>query len=431
MKARWGLLGVWSIPCFRRARAFCARGGWSAAAALHWRRAFFRSRPPAARRGDASRHARARRLLQRRSGASGRSEHRHSGRVVPVTIDGETYIDGGIADPLPVDVLEEMGIERIIAVNVIPPPERIRYWLDAAREQNGRENGAPATAGQLFNQRLNYLAPGNILDTMMRAINGAQTRVAEAAARGRTWCCARSPAAPSGTISRIPANTSPSAGRRPRPARRRSKPSSAPNENQKHSSRWPSRTLPRCVIGSSPACVATPRHGAAVLGALRRAFRPRRDRRRRLCGRRRICGAFHSRRRAISCPDGEIPPIRCASFVLKPDRAVLARRLPHHRQRALLRGTAAVAEDSSASFVRCCSRAPPAAARSRCHSSTPRTIIDNLRSAGARVMDICDADARDADAQSVSLRAAPRVLDRALRAARSSASSCSAPAAAR
>src|SRR5262249_55185727 len=39
------------------------------------------------------------------------------GVCVPVTLDGETYIDGGIADPLPVDVLMEMGIERVIAVN--------------------------------------------------------------------------------------------------------------------------------------------------------------------------------------------------------------------------------------------------------------------------------------------------------------------------
>ena len=104
------------------------------------------------------------------------------GVCVPVTLDGETYIDGGIADPLPVDVLAEMGIENIIAVNVIPPPERIRYWLDARRELNGRER--PRTGlGRFMNRHLNYGASGNVIDTMMRAINGAQTRVAEAAAR--------------------------------------------------------------------------------------------------------------------------------------------------------------------------------------------------------------------------------------------------------
>ena len=104
------------------------------------------------------------------------------GICVPVKLDGETYIDGGIADPLPVDVLQELGIEKIIAVNVIPPPERIRYWLDASREASGREPKRN-WLGRLADQHLNYLASGNILDTLMRAINGAQTRVAEASAR--------------------------------------------------------------------------------------------------------------------------------------------------------------------------------------------------------------------------------------------------------
>jgi NTE family protein len=104
------------------------------------------------------------------------------GVCVPVTLDGETYIDGGISDPLPVDVLMEMGIERIIAVNVIPTPERLRYWLDCEREKNGRER-APTSFGRFLHQHFDYGAHGNILDTMMCAINGAQTRVAEAAAR--------------------------------------------------------------------------------------------------------------------------------------------------------------------------------------------------------------------------------------------------------
>ncbi len=104
------------------------------------------------------------------------------GVCVPVILDRETYIDGGIADPLPVDVLAEMGIEKIIAVNVIPTPERIRYWLDAERELNGREP-VPSALTRFMHRHFNYAAQGNILDTMMRAINGAQTRVAEASAR--------------------------------------------------------------------------------------------------------------------------------------------------------------------------------------------------------------------------------------------------------
>jgi len=104
------------------------------------------------------------------------------GVVVPVTIDGETYVDGGIADPLPVDVLQEMGIERIIAVNVIPPPERIRQWLDARREKEANRPRRRSLAS-IVNQHVNYLASGNVIDIMMKAVSGAQTRVAEASAR--------------------------------------------------------------------------------------------------------------------------------------------------------------------------------------------------------------------------------------------------------
>ncbi|MDQ3624486.1 MAG: patatin-like phospholipase family protein [Verrucomicrobiota bacterium] len=103
------------------------------------------------------------------------------GVVVPVLIGADTYIDGGIADPLPVDVLDELGMEQIIAVNVIPPPEQIRQWKDIAREKNGREPARPRM-GRLFSTHLNYFAQGNILDTMMQAISGSQTRVAETAA---------------------------------------------------------------------------------------------------------------------------------------------------------------------------------------------------------------------------------------------------------
>lgn len=105
------------------------------------------------------------------------------GICVPVTIDGETYIDGGIVDPLPVDVLREMGISRVIAVDVIPTPDRIRHGLQAAREL---AQSQPTPVRRLFrkilpvNQQFNYFARGNIFEILMRSISGAQIRVAEA-----------------------------------------------------------------------------------------------------------------------------------------------------------------------------------------------------------------------------------------------------------
>jgi NTE family protein len=98
------------------------------------------------------------------------------GIIVPVTIGGETLIDGGIADPLPVDVLVEMGIERIIAVNVIPPPEQLRDWRS---DRSKAGDVTRRTLSGLINRHLNYFAPGNVLDTLLQAVSGAQTRVAE------------------------------------------------------------------------------------------------------------------------------------------------------------------------------------------------------------------------------------------------------------
>ncbi|MGB8355805.1 MAG: patatin-like phospholipase family protein [Chthoniobacteraceae bacterium] len=104
------------------------------------------------------------------------------GICVPIVLDGETYIDGGICDPLPVDVLREIGIERIIAVNTIPTPERLRYCANLQKETDGRPRKSSAFPKAL-NQHLNYFADGNILDIMLRSIHGAQTRVAESSSR--------------------------------------------------------------------------------------------------------------------------------------------------------------------------------------------------------------------------------------------------------
>jgi NTE family protein len=105
------------------------------------------------------------------------------GICVPITIGGETYIDGGIVDPLPVDVLREMGVSRVIAVDVIPTPDRIRYGLQLEREL-AQSNVKPVRRffrkALPLNQQLNYFAPGNLFEILMRSIQGAQIRVAEA-----------------------------------------------------------------------------------------------------------------------------------------------------------------------------------------------------------------------------------------------------------
>ncbi|HTX20513.1 MAG TPA: patatin-like phospholipase family protein [Candidatus Aquilonibacter sp.] len=108
------------------------------------------------------------------------------GICVPVKIDGETYVDGGIVDPLPVDVLREMGVSRIIAVNAIPTSDRIRYCVQAEHElaQLSRKRAREVIRKWFpLETHLNYFARGNILEILMRSIHGAQIRMAESLGR--------------------------------------------------------------------------------------------------------------------------------------------------------------------------------------------------------------------------------------------------------
>ena len=108
------------------------------------------------------------------------------GICAPITIDGETYTDGGIVDPLPVDVLREMGVARVIAVNVIPTPERIRHGNQAELEL-ARHNGT--NRRNLFrkahppDRQMNYFARGSMLEILLRSVHSGQIRMAEASCK--------------------------------------------------------------------------------------------------------------------------------------------------------------------------------------------------------------------------------------------------------
>ena len=101
------------------------------------------------------------------------------GIVVPVHMDGHTFVDGGASDPLPVDVLTEMGVERIIAVNTIPNPEEMQQCALQALEVES----APQVRNRGLRHFLNYFDEGNILDIFMRSMHSIQTRVAEGACK--------------------------------------------------------------------------------------------------------------------------------------------------------------------------------------------------------------------------------------------------------
>lgn len=101
---------------------------------------------------------------------------------VPVRLDGETYIDGGVSDPLPVDVLREAGVERVLAVNIIPTSAFLRCAREHEREQVEIKRKGLGFL-RMINQHINYFAYGNILDVTQRAVIGGQIRSAEDACR--------------------------------------------------------------------------------------------------------------------------------------------------------------------------------------------------------------------------------------------------------
>ncbi len=100
------------------------------------------------------------------------------GICVPVERDGETYTDGCMTDPLPIDVLEEKGIEHIIAVSTVLTPELARPSSGSELNASANRNGRLAIARTL-NRHFNLFAPGNVLDTLMQSIEGSVIRMVE------------------------------------------------------------------------------------------------------------------------------------------------------------------------------------------------------------------------------------------------------------
>lgn len=100
------------------------------------------------------------------------------GIVTPVLRDGVEYIDGGVAEPLPVEALRESGqVDFVIAVNVLPRPAetcRFRHRPIAFR--------LTKHPWLWLNQKTNLFARGNLLDILRGAAMGSQIRLVEKSA---------------------------------------------------------------------------------------------------------------------------------------------------------------------------------------------------------------------------------------------------------
>lgn len=96
----------------------------------------------------------------------------------PVEIDGKLFVDGGVANPLPVKALFDAGMDRVIAVNVIPSVRDLRNQKSQVQHVAPPRSRIRILTNWL-NKHFNYFASGNILDTLRNSALGAQIRVAE------------------------------------------------------------------------------------------------------------------------------------------------------------------------------------------------------------------------------------------------------------
>lgn len=103
------------------------------------------------------------------------------GICVPVIIDGKRYVDGGVADPLPVDVLEDNGCDIIIASSVIPTVEDLRNGV--AMEPLDQHSNFIRRWLRTLNRSINVFATGNVVDTLRRSLMAAQVQLTHISAR--------------------------------------------------------------------------------------------------------------------------------------------------------------------------------------------------------------------------------------------------------
>jgi len=103
----------------------------------------------------------------------------------PIIEDGRMYVDGGILDPVPVDVLFNNGAKKVIAVNVLPGPKNICERNVALREVAKEEENV-LRHGSWDERACVHLArffrkvfTPNIFDVIMTSMQAMEYSIAE------------------------------------------------------------------------------------------------------------------------------------------------------------------------------------------------------------------------------------------------------------
>lgn len=100
----------------------------------------------------------------------------------PIVQDGQFIIDGGILNPVPIDLLARMGCSRIIAVNTVPGPEEMRANVQLHDEIRYLQEHAKHRVADI-GQQLVWNFANSIVDVYMRAMQAMQYQIVETALR--------------------------------------------------------------------------------------------------------------------------------------------------------------------------------------------------------------------------------------------------------
>jgi len=96
----------------------------------------------------------------------------------PVRKDGQTLVDGGVLEPIPVNSLTDYGVSRIIAVNPIPPLDVLQ---EHQRTPHSVEKSSMASWLSMLKRQVLPFGEGNIIDTLMRSLQAMQSQLASTA----------------------------------------------------------------------------------------------------------------------------------------------------------------------------------------------------------------------------------------------------------
>lgn len=103
------------------------------------------------------------------------------GVITPVMEDDKTIIDGGVLNPLPTNVLTGLGINKIIAINVLQSPDDVAqgFLEEQRRHKEAGEISLWRTPGRWIKRRMRT----NIADIIVQSLQASEYVIAEQSAQ--------------------------------------------------------------------------------------------------------------------------------------------------------------------------------------------------------------------------------------------------------